>query len=309
MTFRQKPLSLADQAGLVIIEHLLEKTRALESQYLTWLYTLKNTLRQKEESMSMNSVNPSEVVYKYQQKVREQQRVKPKRRGTGKKSKRSAKKEDEDYGKAIPDPPDGGIPPEEDPDEYIQYRKCLYLDSIKRFRAELCLNLSTQAIEHLLSLQMNLFRKSKSSQESGLFSLQLLLITEYSQAFSFIATLHNPFYSSKKYYTGDCYRVSEHKVGPTVLRSVLMESSRLSSLSLERVCNDKLLGLVGKHVKNLRYLNISNSVVTDQGLLNLVGVETLAARTRQRLPRTCKTAPCEVHHSFHIFFISSSISV
>ena len=295
MSSRKAPLSLVDQAGLGILELLQGRTYPLESEYMKWLPNLSNPLRHVEETMNIQGVDTSEVLRKYNEMTKDIKTAKQTKRGN--KSKRGVKDKSKEGGKEVPDPPEvleQGIPAGVVPEEYIQYRKCLYLDSIQRWKAELVANLSPPTMEHLLNLLTTIFRRSRETNELGIFSLQALLVTEFTHSFLINATSYNPFYCASKSFLPDCYRVTEHMIGPTILRQTLLDARRLTSLALERVCTDKLLELVGTHITNLKYLNISQSLVTDRGLLDLVGVRTKVVGTRKRLPRTCKSNPLEV---------------
>jgi len=78
-------------------------------------------------------------------------------------------------------------------------------------------------------------------------------------------------------------------IGPSLLRNCLIDARSLNSLALERVCSDQLLELIGKVAVNIKYLNISQSYVSDKGLLDLIGVKIDSGGSRPRLARACKT--------------------
>ncbi len=125
-------------------------------------------------------------------------------------------------------------------------------------------------------------------QLPGIFTLKVLLFNKFSKIFVLYS---NEFPRTKRlsplHLFGNKTSI-ENKIGPTILRSSLMESSWLSKLTLENTCTDSILECVGLVARNLTYLNISNSNVTDQGLLHLVGVENDSSLSRKHLTRKCK---------------------
>ncbi len=100
----------------------------------------------------------------------------------------------------------------------------------------------------------------------------------------------------------------ESRIGTTILHFAMTEGSSLTHLNLGKCCCDSVLEVVADKAANLRYLNISGSIVTDkvryeiehvvysveqgplsQGLFALCGVEKAnVAYTRPRLKRACK---------------------
>jgi len=287
-----EPLSLADQAGLAVLERLHEKAYKLENDYTSiWLPSLTTAAYNIEESISINDVDPTEVILKYTAKQDEERRSRAKHEEQARSRSRSRRRNRENERPKTNDrrmAEDSvaalrGIPQAADAEEYIRYRKCLYVKSIKEYKDQLIQQLSPPALEHLLSLITHIYRRRREMNEMGIFTLQTMLLTEYTSEFLF-----NSSNLQKTFRTVSGIPCVDHRIGPTILRSCLVEATRLTKLSLERVCTDSLLKLVGSVATNILYLNISHSLVTDQGLFDLVGVKVDSAGTRERLPRLCK---------------------
>jgi hypothetical protein len=86
----------------------------------------------------------------------------------------------------------------------------------------------------------------------------------------------------------------ETRMGTTILHFMLSEGARLVHLDLERCACDSLLKLLATSAPNLKYLNINRSVVSDEGLLYLCGLEKDWGKgTRERLSRSCKEEKVE----------------
>ena len=78
------------------------------------------------------------------------------------------------------------------------------------------------------------------------------------------------------------------RLAPTLIISSLQLASRLGHLSLERLATDEMMTTVASSARQLTFLNISNSKVTDEGLLALCGLETRdSVGSRQSLTRSC----------------------
>ena len=81
------------------------------------------------------------------------------------------------------------------------------------------------------------------------------------------------------------------RLAPTLIISSLQLASRLGHLSLERLATDEMMTTVAASARQLTFLNISNSKVTDEGLLALCGLETRdSVGSRPSLTRSCKTS-------------------
>ena len=149
--------------------------------------------------------------------------------------------------------------------------------------------LTPDAVEYLLRIILRMESKQNESldrrQQPGIFTLKVLLFNKFSRIFVLNS---NEFPRTKRLHLFGIKTSIENKIGPTILRSSLMESSWLSKLTLENTCTDSILECVGLVARNLTYLNISNSNVTDQGLLHLVGVENDSSLSRKHLTRKCK---------------------
>ncbi len=77
----------------------------------------------------------------------------------------------------------------------------------------------------------------------------------------------------------------ETRIGTTLLHFALLNGSSLTTLNLGKACCDSVLKVVSETAKNLKYLNISGSVVTDQGLFYICGVEERSKVRRGHLSR------------------------
>jgi hypothetical protein len=289
MGSRGTPLSLADQAGLVILEQLYKKAYVLEYNYMVVLLEgLPHDAQAFEGNLNLSEVDPAEVILKYSAKLEEEKTE----AGAKKKGKESGNKRNDLFSLnslhnyAFPEAlgPGRGIPEGVDRDEYIKYRKCLFMDKIRQSKEELVSILSPPAIDHLHHLLTSIYRRNKEPVEKGVFTLQSILMTEFTS--SFLITSET-FYNNFKH-GGFGYRNIDSRMGPTILRSCLLEGRKLTNLALEGVCTDSLLELVGKVATNLKYLNINHSLVTDRGLIDLVGIRLGSAGSRPKLPRTCK---------------------
>ena len=193
-----------------------------------------------------------------------------------------------------------GIPPDfSDEEEYIKLIKCLYLDTIKRWRDEIMSALSPPTTDHLLRLLNNLYRKrlnERHSQHKGIFSLQILLVNKFTN--SFLVTPIELDRSLENDLDLDIDLEREQRMSNILVSNSLSDARRLTHLSLEKYATDSMLALVGQTATNLKYLNISNSCVSDKGLLDLVGVTVGTIRSRPRLARACKQEDVVVSNRF-----------
>ena len=288
MGSRGIPWSLADQAGLVVLDLLYKKAYSLEYDYMVVLLEgLPHDAQTFEGNLNLSDFDLAEVILKYSAKLEEDKTE------TGKKKKESGNKKhklfnpDSLHNYAFPTvlSREHPIPDGVDRDEYIKYRKCLYLDGIRQSREELVSLLSPPAIDHLHQLLVTIYRRNKEPVEKGVFTLQSILMTEFTS--SFLITSET-FYNNFKQIGGIGFRNVDTRMGPTIIRSCLQDGRKLTNLALESVCTDSLLEVVGQVATNLKYLNINHSLVTDKGLIDLVGIKLGSTGVRPKLDRTCK---------------------
>jgi len=329
---RTTPLSLTDLAGLTVLQRLSQKAVRQEHEYMEkWRNKLSQNLANIEENMSLNNVDPTEVIQQVSGKLkeqeekmrvaREQQRKKRmeeemmenKRvtRGTKRRAQEqpgipnNGKKYTSNWAPAQTFNDSSlrsnlmpflrykitGIPVGVDVEEYIRYRKCLYLENVRNMREKIQSALTPTAIQSLLNLiyRMEGGHPTDYSQ-LGVFTLKVMLLNQFSQNFRMSFNDLHKIFSPKFLVMENYHRPNniENRIGPTVLRNSLLEAASLSHLSLEQTCTDNILECVGKVARNITYLNISGSCVSDQGLLNLVGVENDGSLSRKHLSRSCK---------------------
>ena len=137
MGSRGIPWSLADQAGLVVLDLLYKKAYSLEYDYMVVLLEgLPHDDQTFEGNLNLSDFDLAEVILKYSAKLEEDKTE------TGKKKKESGNKKhklfnpDSLHNYAFPTvlSREHPIPDGVDRDEYIKYRKCLYLDGIRQSR-------------------------------------------------------------------------------------------------------------------------------------------------------------------------------
>ena len=281
------PLSLADQAGLVVLELLYKKAYVLEYDYMVVLIKgLPHDAQTFEGNLNLSDFDPAEVVLKFSAKLKDKSdQGKKKKEAGSKKFKLYNPSSLHNYAFSGQLSGDYQIPEGVDREEYIKYRKCLYLDRIRQSREELVSVLSSPAIDHLHQLLMCIYRRNKEPVEKGVFTLQSMLMTEFTSSFLISS---ETFYNNFKQLRGTGFRNIDSRMGPTILRSCLTDGRKLTNLALEGVCTDSLLELVAQVATNLKYLNINHSLVTDRGLIDLVGIKLGSAGSRPKLDRVCK---------------------
>lgn len=164
-------------------------------------------------------------------------------------------------------------------EEYILYRKCKYIEDIKAVRSMLLENLNAATINGLMSTMYNISLYN-TKQEHGLLTLQAMLSTRLVTDFRLA--------SAKLYINFSRENGMETSMGISILHFALMEGFRLVNLNLERCGCDSILRLIAQVARNLKYLQISESHVSDQGLLYLCGVQKRIPSTRQNPTRACK---------------------
>ena len=181
------PLSLADQAGLFVLKRLHKKTMSIESEYMMqWRPSLSSSSHDIEATMNLALVNTDEVVSTFKRKMEELQETKGsvnEKRGGKKRKARRGKHENLSFEVAKPPLNNSGIPDGIEPEEYIRYRKCLFINNIKNLRDDLMDNLSPPAVDHLLHLVTLLYRRSIETNERGVFTLQNILLTHCTSSF------------------------------------------------------------------------------------------------------------------------------
>jgi len=269
------PVSLADQAGLRVLDTLYLKANRIESDYMSWVHSLSVLNYQVAESLDISDFNAADVLVKY--RIQNSPRPKKRRKRAAGQGKDAGRRRGND--RLV-----RGIPVNSDPGEYIKYRKCLYVNTVNQWRSQLISALSAPAMEHLLDLLTNIYRRNMVVDEKGIFTLQIVLVTEFTSTFLINSLAFNRYFDR---YSSNV--AVENRIGPTLLRNCLIDARSLNSLALERVCSDQLLELIGKVAVNIKYLNISQSYVSDKGLLDLVGVRVDSGGSRPRLSRACKT--------------------
>jgi len=185
-----------------------------------------------------------------------------------------------------------GIPVGTDPKEFIKYKKCLYLLTLRRWRESLMNNLSPPVINELMQLVVELYRHNKDRTELGALTLQAILMSDWTNSF---LTASTRFYQSYSSHSLEPSRRGPYtRIGHTILSSCLENSDRLTHLALEKVATDSLLKLIARTASQLTYLNINNSKVTDLGLVELCGLQYRQARVgRPSLARVCKATEQE----------------
>jgi len=306
---KKPPKNLSLQAGLVTLQTLHQSTSRLESEYMkSWIPSLTKSNADLEEKTNIRQgVDTSEIVLKYTAKdcdeVERNQNVvqlpRGRGRGKGRGRGRGARGASNAPGRKLRRVVNG-IPEGAEATNYIQYRKCLYVETIKRWRESLCDILNGPVLNDLLVLLGHLGRHNANKNEIGLLTLMSVLTSQ--NITHLILSPHSFVHNFQRGRSMDTKRGGildsdyDSRIGTTILHFSLSEGERLSHLSLEKVCTDDLLALIGKVSHNLRYLNISGSAVTDRGLLDLCGLESGSrSGSRPRLSRQCKSTdslPC-----------------
>ena len=177
-----------------------------------------------------------------------------------------------------------GIPSGVDPASYIQYRKCKYVEDIKAVRTFLCDQLNPGVLNELMATLHNIAQFNEK-QEHGLLTLQAMLMNTNVNHFKMASA---KFYQNFQHDGMSLDNHIETKIGTTILHFTLVEGSRMTHLSLERCACDSLLKVLADVAPNLKYLNINRSMVSDQGLFYLCGIEKGIERERPKLARRCK---------------------
>jgi hypothetical protein len=136
--------------------------RHLESEYLSWLNKLDRKSASFEENLDMGELNFPEVIHKFRTIEKETRQKRIRERWE---TDRRAKRRKGDKKTTYPPPylsrswtVMDGIPHETTPQEYIKYRKCLYMDTIREWREEMSSALSPPVLDELQQLLTRLFR-------------------------------------------------------------------------------------------------------------------------------------------------------
>ena len=245
-------LSLSKQAGLVILEQLHQSSLQLESGYVkSWLPTLSDKNLRIEEELQCQDLNLEEIVTNYEAK---QKRKEARKR-------RILKRVE-------------GIPVGTNASEYITYRKCHYLYSVSKWRQSLLSVMTPQMMADLMELSITLFRHSKDRMETGALTLQSVLTCEWTSRLLSLTTTYRASYRPHGLENRD-WTLMPHdtRLGPTLILTSLQEAVRLTHLSLERLATDEMMSTIAQSCRQLNFLNINNSKVTDEGILALCGLE------------------------------------
>ena len=197
---------------------------------------------------------------------------------------------------------------------YIQYRKCKYIEDIRyvlivflnnlmiihtlvffarTIRTFLTDHLSAPVLRDLMATMCNLAKYNDKS-EYGLLTLQAMLMNKNIADFRIAPPmLHTNFAGAGKG-IGNHGPLAptlgekvETRIPTTILHYTLIEGATLVNIDLEKCACDSLLQILAQVAPNVRYLNISHSMVSDKGLMYLCGVEK-SIGSRQRLARKCK---------------------
>ena len=262
-------LSLSKQSGLVILEQLHQSSLQLESGYVkSWLPTLSDKNLRIEEELQCQDLNLGEIVSNYEAKLRRKEARK----------RRILKRVE-------------GIPVGVNASEYITYRKCHYLYSVSKWRQSLLSVMTPQMMADLMELSITLFRHSKDRMETGALTLQSVLTCEWTSRLLSLTTTYRASYRPHGLENRD-WSLMPHdtRLGPTLIITSLQQATRLSHLSLERLATDEMMSTIARSCRQLNFLNINNSKVTDEGILAICGLEAKdSLGSRQKLSRSCKT--------------------
>lgn len=173
-----------------------------------------------------------------------------------------------------------------------------YSTSISFFRTirtYLTNHLSVPVLRDLMATMCNLAKYNDKS-EYGLLTLQAMLMNKHIADFRIAPPmLHTNFAPVKGMgvsgahgpHASSLSEKVETRIPTTILHYTLVEGTALVNLDLEKCACDSLLKILAQVAPNVKYLNISHSMVSDQGLLYLCGVEK-SRGSRQRLARKCK---------------------
>jgi len=179
---------------------------------------------------------------------------------------------------------------------YIQYRKCKYIEDIRTIRTYLTSHLSAPVLRDLMATMCNLAKYNDKS-EYGLLTLQAMLMNKHIADFRIAPPmLHNNFAAVGKgigvsgahgSHAPTLSEKVESRIPTTILHYTLVEGTSLVNIDLEKCACDSLLKILAQVAPNVKYLNISHSMVSDKGLMYLCGVEK-SRGSRKRLTRKCK---------------------
>lgn len=311
---RKQVLSLQILSHIAVIKQVHRYASRLEKEYMeTWLETqLSPTNKELEATINIRSpdVDTEAVVLKYKaieaETVRKKLEDMQRKKNSGPKMKRGRNRRQQRAATAPYLLPQGksdgeeklltslkpkivhGIPEGVEVRDYIEYRKCKYIEDIKRVRNVLTKALNSSVLNDMMSVMFNI-AQFNNKHEHGLLTLQAMLMTKHTNDFRIAsAKFHRNFATSSHYQMKEQMANIETRIGTTILHYTLLDGSSLTQVSLENCSCDSVLKVISDAATNLRYLNISGSVVSDQGLLHLCGVEKGNGRQRPKLARQCK---------------------
>ena len=323
---RKSPMSLSQLSQIKVIKMVHQYATKLESDYMEKWLESELTITNKDFEEKLNIRKPeidteavvmkyksleADLIRKYRLELQQRLQEEASSKGGGRKMKRKRAKRtervpyklslkknlkleemnEEQIIQSIKPKIIRGIPVGVKVEDYIEYRKCQYIEDIKQVRSYLEKNLNPAALRDLMDTMYNIALYN-NKHEHGLLTLQAMLMTSKSDKFKIAASnFYSNFATVNQFHMEEQMSKIETRIGTTILHYSLMDGQMLTHLDLEKCCCDSVLKLVSETSPNLKYLNVSGSNVSDQGLFYLCGVEKSDSRSRPRLSRACKDEP------------------
>ena len=175
---------------------------------------------------------------------------------------------------------------------FIFYNKCKLMHKIQQIRDCLTSTLNRSAMNHLLVVWQNVMEYFNKERTSFVLMEAMLITSETTQInlapLKFWRNLmsHRPSISLSSHY----HRLPDHmetRSESTLIHFALTNGSSLTQIKMAGSACDSFLKVIVENCLSLKYLDISDSYVSDWGLYEISGLTVVQNRSA-RLPRRCK---------------------
>jgi hypothetical protein len=188
-----------------------------------------------------------------------------------------------------------GIPKGVSAQEYIRFRKCKLVEDIKTVRTYLCSVLNHGVLNGLMDTLLNIMEYNHHHQvETGFLVLGSILTTPLTSYLS----LHHKLWKATSPSSNIRHRQHqpasmETRIETTLVHFALTSAIRLTHVQISGCACDSLLHMISEVCAGLKFIDFSDSFVSDWAFYHLAGLTEAAPRS-QRLTRQCKKRLADV---------------
>ena len=187
---------------------------------------------------------------------------------------------------------------------FILYKKCKLMYQISLMRNTLASIMNRSVMNQLLEVWQNIMEYFNKNETSFAILQSMLITSDTTQVNLAPLKLWKLISSSRPHVSvlsNHYHRLPESmetRTESTLIHLALACGSKLTQIKMAGCACDSFIKVIVQHCTSLKYLDISDSYVSDWGLYDLAGLTVVENRSA-RLPRRCKQNKEDAYHHRH----------